>query len=310
MTKEPLVSIIIPVYNGDNFLSEAINSALNQSYKNTEIIVVNDGSTDDGKTEEIIRSYGDKVRYIRKENGGSSSALNVGIRNMNGDYFSWLSHDDVYYPDRTKRLVELLEGKDIKKTVSICGFELIDEQGIEIFYPKKFFAGNLSAEQMLDRIQKGFNINGCGICISKNIMKEVGFFDETLRYVNDTDYWYRLINLSTDFICTDERLVGSRIHDGQVSVTSRDLYHVENRKILQKYALYTLKNNLHSLASIYMKRCAFLGYRDVLGSIKTEIQNDYEIQKQTRNMNFTWEFCKGALIRLAKRLYQILVWKR
>ena len=78
----PLVSIIIPVYNGANYMREAIDSALAQTYRNIEIIVVNDGSNDNGETERIALSYGDKIKYFHKENGGVSSALNLGIQNM------------------------------------------------------------------------------------------------------------------------------------------------------------------------------------------------------------------------------------
>ena len=92
------VSIIIPVYNGEKYIAQSIESALNQTYKNIEVIVVNDGSSDN--TEKIVLEYGDKIKYIRKENGGVASALNVGIKNMTGDFFSWLSHDDLYYPNK------------------------------------------------------------------------------------------------------------------------------------------------------------------------------------------------------------------
>ena len=84
MVNQPLVSIVIPVYNGADFLRECIDSALAQTYENIEIIVINDGSCDNGKTEEIALSYGDKIRYIYKENGGVSTALNLGIENMTG----------------------------------------------------------------------------------------------------------------------------------------------------------------------------------------------------------------------------------
>ena len=79
----PLVSIVIPVYNGANYMREAIDSALAQTYKNIEVIVVNDGSTDN--TDEIAKSYGDKIRYFKKENGGVATALNLGIREMRGE---------------------------------------------------------------------------------------------------------------------------------------------------------------------------------------------------------------------------------
>ena len=81
----PKVSIVIPVYNGANYLSEAIDSALAQTYSNIEILVVNDGSNDEGATERIAKSYGEKIRYFAKENGGVSSALNLGIREMHGE---------------------------------------------------------------------------------------------------------------------------------------------------------------------------------------------------------------------------------
>ena len=78
----PKISIVIPVYNGADFVAEAIDSALNQTYDNVEIIVVNDGSKDN--TEEVVKRYGDKVRYFAKPNGGVSSALNLGIAEMTG----------------------------------------------------------------------------------------------------------------------------------------------------------------------------------------------------------------------------------
>ena len=98
MSNLPKVSIIIPVYNGENYLAEAIESALAQSYDNLEVIVINDGSKDN--TEKIALSYGKKIKYFHKSNGGVSSALNLGIEKMTGDYFSWLSHDDLYYENK------------------------------------------------------------------------------------------------------------------------------------------------------------------------------------------------------------------
>ena len=91
-----LVSIVIPVYNGSNYLKEAIDSALAQTYSNIEVLVINDGSDDNNATHNIALSYGDKIKYYKKENGGVSSALNLGLTMMRGDYFSWLSHDDIY----------------------------------------------------------------------------------------------------------------------------------------------------------------------------------------------------------------------
>jgi len=123
----PLVSIIIPVYNGSNYVKEAIDSALAQTYKNIEVIVVNDGSTDN--TEKIVKSYGDKIRYFYKENGGVASALNLAIENSKGEYISWLSHDDVYYPNKIQKQIETLSKLEDKNTFIYSNSEYINEKG-------------------------------------------------------------------------------------------------------------------------------------------------------------------------------------
>src|SRR5574344_1270331 len=102
------VSIVIPVYNGSNYLKQAIDSAINQTYKNIEIIVVNDGSNDDEATEKIALSYGDKIKYYKKVNGGVASALNLALKNMTGKYFSWLSHDDLYYANKIEKQINFI----------------------------------------------------------------------------------------------------------------------------------------------------------------------------------------------------------
>lgn len=115
LTSNPLVSIIIPVYNGSNYLKEAIESALCQTYKNLEILVINDGSNDKGLTHNLAISFGDKIKYYKKENGGVSSALNFGISKMNGEYFSWLSHDDIFKPEKTELQISFInKNKEIK----------------------------------------------------------------------------------------------------------------------------------------------------------------------------------------------------
>ena len=126
MKKNPKVSIIIPVYNGKNYMKEAIDSALAQTYQNIEIIVVNDGSTDNGATRKIAESYGNKIKYFEKENGGVSTALNLAIEKMSGDYFSWLSHDDRYYKNKIESQIEYLKKYD-ENTIIYTDYDLMDE---------------------------------------------------------------------------------------------------------------------------------------------------------------------------------------
>ena len=127
----PKVSIVIPAYNASNFLAEAIDSALAQTYPNVEIVVVNDGSKDNGATRDVASRYGDKIVYVEKDNGGSSSALNVGIENMTGEWFSWLSHDDLYYPQKLEKQMAYLNSlecsnREITNNVFFAASELIN----------------------------------------------------------------------------------------------------------------------------------------------------------------------------------------
>lgn len=310
MDKKPLVSIIIPVYNGANFMREAIDSALMQTYPNIEILVVNDGSKDDGETDKIAKSYGEKIRYIAKENGGSSSALNTGIRNMRGDFFCWLSHDDVYLPDRVGRLMEIMEAEDAAKTVVICGYSLINEKSEKIFYPKKMMYGIFSAEEMLKKMAKGQNICGCSVLVSESLIKKTGCFDETFRYVNDYDYWYRLINLGTTFVCIEEPLVKMRVHGKQVSVTSKDLYHVENRKLLLRCATENLEKGNYVLAKIYAKQSAYFGYKENVKDIEKYIKDVPSISAISWKGSFLMERLRSFFVQSAKRMYKLLIWKR
>lgn len=109
ITKNPLISIIVPVYNGQKYLSECINSILNQDYKNIEVIIVNDGSKDDSP--KIIDEYAKKdkrVKAIHQENGGVSSARNNGIDNANGEYITFIDADDYVESDYIKYLCNLI----------------------------------------------------------------------------------------------------------------------------------------------------------------------------------------------------------
>lgn len=215
MKKNPKVSIIIPVYNGSNYLKEAIDSALAQTYKNIEIIVINDGSNDAGKTESIALSYKDKIKYISKENGGVSSALNVGIKNMTGDYFSWLSHDDLYYPNKVSKQIEELNNHD-ENTILYSNYSLVDQN--TTFINDVILDHDLYNENPINSIIN-MDINGITLLIPKKAFEECGNFDEQLRCVQDYELWVKMMNKYKFFHMKD--ILGStRIHSKQVSNVS------------------------------------------------------------------------------------------
>jgi len=214
----PKVSIIIPVYNGSNYLKEAIDSALAQTYKNIEVIVINDGSNDKGKTDKICKSYGNKIRYYKKENGGVASALNMGIEKMKGEYFSWLSHDDVYYPEKIEKQIKFLDKLDDKNTVLYSNVEYIDENSKTIYkteYEKKHSVETLS--NGVFPVFYGYT-NGCSMLIPKKCFEYVGLFNEMLKTANDYDMWFKLFKkCKTAFV--PEVLIKYRFHDLQGTKT-------------------------------------------------------------------------------------------
>lgn len=105
--EEKKVSVIIPFYNGVEWLCEAVQSALNQTYKNLEVIVVNDGSKEDVSA--FLEKYGDKIKYFYQENAGSAAARNLAIRNATGDYYALLDSDDIWFPEKTAKQIAFME---------------------------------------------------------------------------------------------------------------------------------------------------------------------------------------------------------
>lgn len=210
MPFNPKVSIVIPVYNGSNYMREAIDSALAQTYKNIEVIVVNDGSNDGGKTETIAKSYGDRIRYFKKENGGVATALNLAIKKAEGEYISWLSHDDVYYPHKVEaQIAQLASGE--KDIVLYGDFDIIDG---ESRLKRSIRKGYVDPDHFRFALTISHPIHGCTALVPKRCFEEFGFFDETLRTTQDYDMWFRMAK-KYRFVHMPIKLIKSRSHAQQ-----------------------------------------------------------------------------------------------
>lgn len=213
----PKITIIIPVYNGENFVRDAINSALSQNYRNIEIIVVNDGSTD--HTESILKSYGNKIKYYNKKNGGVSSALNLAIEKASGEYISWLSHDDVYYSEKISTQVKILSGlspEDRLRTILYSNYSTIDKDSnflgkseFEKLYPLKKL--NYPLFPIFSAV-----LHGCTLLVPKRCFEEIGMFDENLKATQDYDLWFKMFP-RFKLLFHSEVTVKSRIHENQDS---------------------------------------------------------------------------------------------
>jgi glycosyltransferase involved in cell wall biosynthesis/GT2 family glycosyltransferase len=245
----PKVSIVIPVYNGSNYIEKAIDSALNQTYENIEIIVVNDGSNDDYRTEKICKSYGNKIKYFSKENGGVASALNIGIEKMTGEYFSWLSHDDMYYPEKIQSQVDTLNKLNDKKTIIYSGLDIIDENDNHIEYQD--YASKYKKEDLNKPLFAFFHLalNGCAMLIHKSHFDKVGLFNEDLPTTQDYDLWFRILR-GSNILYNKDILVKSRSHSEQGSKALIGI-HVEecNRFWLKVFSSLTEKEIIETAGS-------------------------------------------------------------
>jgi len=228
MSFTPLVSIVIPVYNGENYLREAIDSALAQTYPHTEVLVVNDGSTDDGATERIAQSYGEQIRYFSKENGGVSTALNYGIEQMRGEYFSWLSHDDTYFPDKIATQIAWLDAHPDQRqeVILYSDFDIIDQDSKRLVVVQ---LGPLSPEEVPVALVEKSPVHGCAMLIPRSCFDKVGRFDESLRTTQDYHLWLRLAR-DFRFVHISKCLISGRVHSQQVTFTSSPLHGLECRE--------------------------------------------------------------------------------
>ncbi|MBN3555018.1 glycosyltransferase [Fictibacillus nanhaiensis] len=214
------VTIVIPFFNCP-FIAQAIESAINQTYQNIEIIVVNDGST---KHHEKIIPYLNRITYIKKENGGTASALNFGIQNSTGDYFAWLSSDDTFQPTKIEKQLHFMLQNNAKASYS--NFYLINDQGSIVSPPQGM--GFSNKVQFFKRMRRGCVINGCTVMLNMNVFKDFGLFDESLLYTQDYDFWLRILP-HYHFYYFPEALVHYRVHENMGTKQHR----IEIRKELQ-----------------------------------------------------------------------------
>jgi glycosyltransferase involved in cell wall biosynthesis len=225
----PKVSIIIPVYNGGDYLREAIDSALAQTYRNTEVIVVNDGSTDGGITEAIARSYGNRIRYASKPNGGVASALNRGIKEMSGELFSWLSHDDLYLPDKIARQIAVLAEQPQPFDCIVYGDFSVFSSSVSSAVP--LHLPQTAPEAFRYFITEQNVLHGCTLLVPKSAFEQNGTFNETLRTTQDYDLWFRLA-ATHRFIHTSTMGVLARSHEDQGTRRMKDTVLIECDELL------------------------------------------------------------------------------
>jgi glycosyltransferase involved in cell wall biosynthesis len=237
----PKVSIVIPVYNGSNYLPQAIDSALAQNYNNFEVILINDGSKDDKKSEQIALSYGDKILYYFQENKGVASAWNKGVSLATGKYISFLSHDDLYTPDKISSQIQLINDFNDINTIIYSNWAIIDENNNKI---QDINLPNLTNNKIYLYYLINRSMHGCSLLIHKDLIIKEDFFNETLISTCDYDFIFRTAKYANYILCPKLLVLGRKHKDQYTYVTTKHDY--EKELLFIKYNSFISKNLLNS----------------------------------------------------------------
>ena len=213
--EQPIFSIVVPTYNQAQFLPEALDSILSQTYDNWEAVVVNDGSTDE--TPQVLKNYAEKdsrIRIVNKTNGGVASALNQGIEKSRGQWICWLSSDDMFEPDKLEAHLQAIEeNPDIR--FFHTNYFLFDEQRhlkCELKSDPRESVPPVEL-QVLKLFETNY-INGISIAIHREVFESIGYFDEKYRNGQDFDMWLRINALYRAFYI-DRKTCVTRWHEKQ-----------------------------------------------------------------------------------------------
>ncbi|GAB5561865.1 MAG: hypothetical protein SynsKO_35120 [Synoicihabitans sp.] len=221
---KPLVSVVIPLFNGARFIGEALQSVLNQDYPNLEILVIDDGSTDSGA--EIVHRF-EGVKYHRQENSGNAVARNRGVALAKGDFIAHLDQDDLWRREKISRQMALLSSRG-DASIAICRAELLLEEGMTL--PPAYAEG---------LYQNPWPAYLTGALLAKReAYAKVGAFDPEFRAGNDSDWFFRATDLGMEILISPETLFDKRVHHENqghdLELMKRDLMRLVRASILRK----------------------------------------------------------------------------
>jgi alpha-1,3-rhamnosyltransferase len=265
-TEYPLVSVVVPAFNHENYIDECLLSILDQDYPHIDLIVINDGSTD--KTDLRIRNIHNqdpsRFRYISKNNEGLIKTLNMGLRLARGEYFCELASDDLMLPDSIMKRVLYLQKHPEIDAVFADALIIEGNKKTDI----KLCAGNVkycsSEHTIQDFIRGKTKILFPSGLIKKAILEKLGGFDENLRFFEDVSIWYQLI-LSAKIGSLDEPVMYYRKHSSNTSTSYR--FRVRKEKILALEKL--CQHDLPGLQGLLRENL----YREYIRFIKSSLKN-------------------------------------
>jgi glycosyltransferase involved in cell wall biosynthesis len=233
-TRNPIVSVIIPVYNGESYLSETIASVLGQTENDWEIVAVNDGSTDDSQKilAEYAIKYPGKIRVIQMDNGGVSRARNTGVSAGRGTFIAFIDQDDLWRPKKLERQIRMFSEND-NLGISFTNESVIDSNGTivreKVFEFDKKMTGNIFEQILFDNF-----IPISSVMIRRSLFLEIGGFDPQYSFAEDYDFLLRAAQKVT-IDCSDEPLLLYREHSGSWTYKKIDKITTEANLILDHW---------------------------------------------------------------------------
>lgn len=228
----PRVSVVIPTYNSAATVKEAIESVLAQTYSNFEVVVIDDGSTDE--TPSVMRQFGARIRSFRQENQGVSAARNTGIQRSRGEYVAFLDSDDLWLPEKLAEQISWLEA-DPNLGLVYCDWAVVSGEAVlQNSYLEDLPGASGYVFDELIQSGAGFILTS-GVVVRRSCLDDVGDFDKSLAIVQDCDLWLR-ISYRWKVRLVDKRLFTKRNWDGSLSSNLR-------KTALERVALFqkTLK---------------------------------------------------------------------
>jgi glycosyltransferase involved in cell wall biosynthesis len=245
----PKISVIIPLYNHEKYIKEAVNSVLNQSFDDFELIIINDGSTDNSG--EVIKKIQDKrIHYYYQENQGAHATLNRGIGLAQGTYISILNSDDMYYSTRFEKMVRILE-HDSSVHAVFSHIEFIDGNGNSIRFkrgaednwlgrnPETSYKGNNHV--ILDLLAGNFLYTTSNLFCRKSVFDDIGYFSN-LKYIHDYEFFLRLCYHYKVHII-EEPLLKYRFHESNTLNENYAIANFETGLVLSNFLItYDLEN--------------------------------------------------------------------
>lgn len=232
----PLVTVIVPAYNHENYILQCIESILDQDYPNLELIVINDGSSDSTgeKVAQYLKTSSKTFQFISKENEGLIKTLNLGLSLAKGKYFCEVASDDILFTTSIRERVDFLEEHTDCNAVFTNGI-MIDSNGEELgeFFSENKRGFTTSQHSLKDFIErKAIVVFPTGM-FKQSLIEDLDFFDEDCRYFEDISVIYKMI-LRYDIGYMDKKLYTHRIHGSNTSSSQRMAVREEKIAVLKK----------------------------------------------------------------------------